>query len=279
MVDHIVKPDLVAPGNRVISLLAQHGTLALNNPENIVTLATYQQGAPRAGEIPVQPSYDPASNQQPPAVKIGAGYSKQYYSMNGTSMAAGVVSGAVADLLQAAPSLTPDQVKMLLMQTASKTFPTVSTVVEQTTGEMFTSFYDVFTIGAGYLDLEAAIANLSKVKQVPASINALSPTATYDATSGDVNLTFDASSVFSDRAMWGATANEANRAMWGASGVWSSSVLIGSRAMWGAGSTWGASSNDANRAMWGASAIWTNRAMWGATAKNASESTLVKGEQ
>jgi len=129
------------------------------------------------------------------------------------------------------------------MQTASKTFPTVSTVVEQTTGEMFTSFYDVFTIGAGYLDLEAAIANLSKVKQVPASINALSPTATYDATSGDVNLTFDASSVFSDRAMWGATANEANRAMWGAS------------------------------------AIWTNRAMWGATSKNASESTLVKGEQ
>ena len=34
-VDHIVKPDIVAPGNQVVSLLNQHATLALNNPQNI----------------------------------------------------------------------------------------------------------------------------------------------------------------------------------------------------------------------------------------------------
>jgi subtilisin family serine protease len=35
-------------------------------------------------------------------------------------MATGVASGAVADLLQADPNLTPDQVKALLMQNANR---------------------------------------------------------------------------------------------------------------------------------------------------------------
>ncbi len=170
-VDHIVKPDIVAPGNQIISLLAQHGTLALNNPQNTVTLATFQSSAPKTGIIPVQPIYNPDSNTQPPAVKIAPGYSNQYYVLNGTSMAAGVVSGAVADLLQAAPGLTPDQAKMLLMQTASKTFPAVSTVVDSTTGQIYTSYYDMFTVGAGYLDLKAALA---LVNQVPTGVIALS---------------------------------------------------------------------------------------------------------
>ena len=276
-VDHIVKPDIVAPGNQIIALLNQHGTLALNNPENIATLAAYQSPAPKPGIIPVQPAYDPSSNKQPPAVKIAPGYSGQYYKMSGTSMAAGVVSGAVADLLQAAPGLTPDQVKMLLMQTASKTFPTVSTVVDSTTGQIYTSYYDIFTVGAGYLDLKAALA---LVNQVPTGLTALSPTAIYDSMSGDVNISFDPSSVFSDKAMWGASSTYANKAMWGADSMWSNSVLAGNKAMWGASSVWGASNDStANKAMWGASAIWTNKAMWGASSMTTSESVAMKGEQ
>ncbi len=288
MIDHVVKPDLVAPGNQVISLLAQHGTIALNNPQNIVTLAAYQNNAPRAGNIPTQPSYDPTSNTQPPTVKIAPGYSKNYYLMNGTSMAAAIVSGAVADLLQAAPALTPDQVKMLLMETSSKTFPTVSTVVDSTTGQIYTSYYDIFTVGAGYLDLKGALA---MAYQAPTGVTALSPTAAYDSTSGDVDIVFDPSSVFSDKAMWGATSSSANKAMWGASSssankamwgasaIWSSSVLAGNKAMWGASSVWGASSDSsANKAMWGASAIWSQKALWGASDQTASESILVNGE-
>ena len=276
-VDHVVKPDIVAPGNRIISLLAQNGTMALKNPENVAALTAYQSGAPNAGNIPIQPAYDSAFSTQPPAVKIGPGYSKQYYIMNGTSMATAVVSGAVADLLQAAPALTPDQVKMLLMQTASKTFPTVSTVVNSTTGQIYTSYYDIFTVGAGYLDLKAALA---LVNQVPTGLTALSPIANYDSTSEDVGLSFDSSSVFSDRAMWGANSTFANRAMWGADSIWSNSVLSGNRAMWGASAVWGASSStDANRAMWGANAIWTNRAMWGANTNTSSESVMINGER
>ncbi|MBV9308736.1 MAG: S8 family peptidase [Acidobacteriaceae bacterium] len=288
-VDHIVKPDIVAPGNQIISLLAKNGTLPLSNPQNVAALAAYQSNPPKLDNIPVQPNYNRDSTAKPPDVKVGGGRSNKYYILNGTSMAAGVVSGAVADLLQANPALTPDQVKMLLMQTASKTFPTVSTVVDSTTGQIYTSYYDIFTVGAGYMDLKAALA---LVNQVPTGLTAISPTATYDSTSGDVELSFDSSSVFSNRAMWGADTTSANRAMWGASGVWSNSVLSGSRAMWGASSVWGASSStdanramwgastdSSNRAMWGASAIWTNRALWGASSMTASQSVMIDGEQ
>src|SRR5947199_1336089 len=82
--------------------------------------------------------------------------SKFYFELSGTRMATGVVSGAVADLLQAHPTLTPDQVKARLMKTASKSFPTSSSVYDPTSGITYTSQYDIFTVGAGYDDLAAA---------------------------------------------------------------------------------------------------------------------------
>jgi serine protease AprX len=298
-VDHVVKPDLVAPGNQIVALLNQHGTIALNNPQNIATLASYQNNAPAAGDIPTQPSYDPSSHTQPPAVKIGPGYSSQYYKMSGTSMAAGVVSGAVADLLQAAPYLTPDQVKMLLMQTASKTFPSSSTVTDTTTGQSYTSYYDIFTMGAGYLDLKAALA---LVNQVPKGLTALSPMASYDDANGDIELSFDPSSVFSNSTAGAGSSASTNQTLWGSSSTWSQSVLVGNTAMWDAGSVWaaasdsankvmwGASTNSANKVMWGASTDSSNKVMWGAStdasnkvmwgaSSTSAESTMINGEQ
>jgi serine protease AprX len=132
LIDHIVKPDIVAPGNQVVSLLAKkNDTLAAQYPANNVVVNYY--GDPKNKNV-----------------------SDAYFTLSGTSMAAPVVSGAVADLLQANPRLRPDQVKSLLMATAYKTFPTSSTASDPQTGQSFVSYYDVFTIGAGYLDLSAA---------------------------------------------------------------------------------------------------------------------------
>ena len=88
-------------------------------------------------------------------------------------MAAGVVSGVVADLLQKSPQLTPDQVKARLMKTAWKSLPSQSSVFDPTTGLTYTDQYDIFTVGAGYVDVEAAITSTDVAKGT-----AMSPTAT-----------------------------------------------------------------------------------------------------
>ena len=75
--------------------------------------------------------------QAHPANKVGS----QYFSMSGTSMAAPMVSGAVALLLQDEPKLTPDQVKYRLMATANKSW----------------NGYKNSKAGAGYLDVYAAV--------------------------------------------------------------------------------------------------------------------------
>jgi serine protease AprX len=88
--DNFAKPDLVAPGRNIISLLASDDSnFALGRPANAV------------------PGADGIS----------------YFRMSGTSAAAPIVSGAVALLRQAYPDLTPDQVKYRLMATALKNWP------------------------------------------------------------------------------------------------------------------------------------------------------------
>src|ERR1035437_5997635 len=62
LTDHIVKPDLVAPGNRVVSVLASTAHLQKQYPTNAVPLQCYQNTGSRA-------------------------MSNQYYTMSGTSMA------------------------------------------------------------------------------------------------------------------------------------------------------------------------------------------------
>ncbi len=99
-----VKPDLVAPGSNITArLVNQNMGLAGAHPAN----------------------------------KVGS----QYFRMSGTSMAAPMVSGAVALLLQDEPGLTPDQVKYRLMTTANQSW----------------GGYDAKKDGAGYLDVYAAV--------------------------------------------------------------------------------------------------------------------------
>ena len=124
--DHIVKPDLVAPGNRVTSGIATGSTLAKTYPGNNIAKSAYSSSP------------------------IGA---TQYFQLSGTSMATPVVSGLAALMLQQNASLTPDLIKARMMQTASKNFPVTSVAVDPATGISYTSQYDIFTIGAGYLNV------------------------------------------------------------------------------------------------------------------------------
>ena len=147
-IDLTVKPDVVAPGNLVVSLLAPGSTLETEYPENVVGPSYYSPSATGPAE---------------------------YMRLSGTSMATPVVSGTVALMLQKNPALTPDTVKARLMKTAGKTFPVSSTATDPTTGLTYTSFYDAFTIGAGYVDAAAALANYEETY-----FSSVSPTASYN---------------------------------------------------------------------------------------------------
>ncbi len=170
LIDAVVKPDVVAPGNLLVSLGVPNSTLYNEFPANRVPYNFYVKGGSTAS-------------------------SSSYFSLSGTSMAAGVVSGVVADLLQARPSLNPDQVKARLMKTAWKSFPAFSSTTDPSTGITYTDQYDVFTIGAGYVDIEAALGSTDT-----ATKTAMSPIATYNSNSGNVYLTDNSSSVWNTSA-------------------------------------------------------------------------------
>ena len=80
--DYYVKPDVVAPGHHIASLLASGSTLATKYPD----------------------------------LQIGS----SYFRLNGTSMAAPVVAGQAALLFQANPALTSHTVKAIIQFTAQR---------------------------------------------------------------------------------------------------------------------------------------------------------------
>jgi serine protease AprX len=239
ILDHVVKPDVVAPGNLLVSTETSNTTLYNTELNNRVPYSAYIYGG----------SSSP---------------SKAYFELSGTSMATGVVSGAVADLLQAHPTMTADQVKARLMKTASKSFPTSSSVYDPSSGITYTSQYDIFTVGAGYVDMAAALASSEL-----SSGTAMSPTAVYDSNTGNVRLTSDSSSTWgtsqtwSGPAVWGSSQFTGSSIMWGATSSSGSSIMWGANGLWGSSIMWGASTSS------GFSSIWSNSIMWGASGQNA----------
>jgi serine protease AprX len=227
-IDAVAKPDILAPGNLLVSLEAPASTLYTQYPSNQVPYSYYVNGGSSA----------PSSS---------------YFTLSGTSMATGVVSGAVADLLQKSPSLNPDQVKARLMKTAWKSLPAYSSVTDPATGITYTDQYDVFTVGAGYLDVEAALTNTDV-----AHGTAMSPIASYNSSNGNVYLNDSSTAVWNTSATW------SNTAVWGsqqfvvgapASTMTASGTVGANNALWGANEPWG------SNALWGASGVWGNNAL------------------
>jgi hypothetical protein len=133
------------------------------------------------------------------------------------------------------------------------------------------------TVGAGYLDVAAAVAN----KDV-ASGSAESPTAHYDSASGKVSLVFDPSSVWNRttidgakglwgmQTVWGASdVNEdstligANQAAWASNSVSGFQVIWGDKGLWGMKGLWGTSDTDADKGLWGTKGLWGMKGLWG----------------
>jgi len=218
-IDMTVKPDLVAPGNLVVSLLAPGSTLAQTYPGNVMGPSYYSSAATGTPE---------------------------YMRLSGTSMATPVVSGTVALLLQKDPTLTPDTLKARLMKTASKTFPVSSTATDPTTGQTYTSYYDVFTIGAGYLDVAGALNNYDE-----AFLSSVSPTANYQPVSQNGYFVLPLESNWKWFPQWSAAI------------VWGNTALPNGSTIWNASDVWGSSSNWGTSIAWGTSGSWNTSIAWG----------------
>ncbi len=238
-IDHIAKPDLVAPGNRILSLRDSGSVLDKEHAENRVPKYIYSSKSERNAD--------------------------DYYQLSGTSMAAPMVSGAAALLIQQNPAITPDQVKARLMLTASKFNISTSTAVDPSSSVAYTSYYDVFTIGAGYLDIQAALSNREL-----ADLPARSPVAMYDAQTGAVFLADDPNAVWD------------NRSRWGLSTVWGMGTLSASRSVWkldnsldGARSVWGVSLLGASSA-WGTPSAAGFQPIWSSSVRPGSIQTAVE---
>lgn len=203
--DYVLKPDIMAPGNLVVSTLADGSYLDTNySARNQVPLLSYALGL------------------------LGADHNK-YFVLSGTSMASPVVAGAAALLLQANPNLSPDTIKARLMLSADKWTQPDGTA-------------DPCTFGAGYVNVTAALTNTAIATQYAMSPS-LSEDASgnvyinMDRAIWGAHAIWgtgitDLRAVWGTRAIWGSSTNSlsASRAVWGNS-VWSD------RAIWGSSSS------------------------------------------
>ena len=259
--DYVVKPDIVAPGNQVISTLAPNASL-LSSPTDVYlteyssssTTTTNSTGS--GGNTKNNKKNSTSSLSTVTTNTI----SPSYMRLSGSSMATPAVSGAAVLLFQQNPNLTPDQVKARLMKTASKNFPAYSAVTDQTTGITYTDYYDIFTIGAGYLDIAAALSSNDL-----ADASAVSPAAVFDPSTQSAYL------VTGQGVVWG------DSSPWATSLVWGTNVFVnGTAVLWGSSVCWGTSAND------GFSVVWGTGVVWGDTSNQATStalSILVGGEK
>ena len=190
MIDHVVKPDLVAPGNLMVARTVFPSTLTTLLPGNITTFT---------------------------------GNSGNFFKLSGTSMAAPVVAGAAALLIQKDSKLTPDQVKARLMKTAWKGMVATAAIYDSVTATTYNVQQDLFTVGAGYLDISAALASAEKIGSTK---SAISPHAVMGA-NNKVYLTTSYTNLPGLSVVWGESAT------WATNAVWGDSVLQANNVVWG----------------------------------------------
>jgi serine protease AprX len=202
--DHVLKPDLVAPGNKVV--------------------APYSSGSRLGSLLPSDRVF----------CGVSGSCTWRYLRLSGTSMAAGLVSGAVARMLNKDPSLGPNTIKARLMKSARKVpgDPTVT--------------------GAGVLDVEAAMNATGYMYTT-----ALSPL---------MNLSWDGSVVYVQNTaqLWGSSQWSAG-SLWSDASLWSNAPPLSVTGyLWSEGSLWSDSS------LWSDGELWSDGFIWSLTVQPSS---------
>lgn len=211
--DLVAKPDLLAPGNRIVSARAPGSYLDVTFPERRVA------GDPDRPDV------------------------LEHFEMSGTSMAAPLVSGTAALMLQQEPWLNPGTVKARLMRSARKA----------TAGNPFAT-------GAGALDIGAALREGGQL------IDAPSPRAFPDATSGQMGfentavLWSDAS--FSLTTLWSSAVLWSDASRWAEPLIWSYAILWPDATSSADALLWGDAASSADAVLWAECTLWADAVLW-----------------
>jgi serine protease AprX len=175
IIDGIIKPDLVAPGNKIVSAEALGGSLIAENP----------------------------------TLHVAGSDTDAYMTMSGTSMAAGVVSGAAALVLEANSKLTPRQVKTALQYSAT-----------------FMPGAGLLGAGAGTLNVVAAVEsalNGPSLKSSAIGGELVTPSGRITVTRSDVK---SSDHIRRDEILCG------DGILWGDRIIWTDEILGGNRIIW-----------------------------------------------
>ncbi len=215
--DYLAKPDLVAPGTGIVSLNAAGSTLSAQHPEALVN-----------GSRGVAPAY---------------------LSLSGSSMAAPVVAGTVALMLEANPSLTPNLVKAIL----------------QYTSEWRTGVHPLAQ-GAGLLNSFGAITLARKF----ANPTATTPNASmwsrhliwgnYMVAGGELD---PAANAWALNIVWGTLSADGDNIVWGTLSGGGDNIVWGTLSADGDNIVWGTLAIDGDNIVWGTLAIDGDNIVWG----------------
>jgi serine protease AprX len=202
--DFVAKPDILAPGNRIVSA--------------------------RSSALPPELVTDPLTG-------ITTSVATLFYEMSGTSMAAPVVTGAAALMIEQDPGLTPATVKARLMASAHKA-----------------AAGHPFATGAGALDI------LGALRAQGTAAEAKSPLVFRDVDQGLLGVENTA-------VLWG---DEAYSLM----GLWSSSVqwlpmcaptdatLWSDAVVWSDASLWPEVGTSSEAVLWPDTTLWGEAVLW-----------------
>jgi serine protease AprX len=158
------------------------------------------------------------------------------FIMSGTSQAAAVTSGVVALMLQANPSLTPNQVKCRLVATANAAI-----------GAKGKAAYSVFQQGAGRIDAYAAVysqasncANLGlNIAADIAGTEHFGGPAHYNKTTGSYYVEdANGNPMTADGYLWNQSFAKSEGYLWNQGYLWNNGYLWNSGYLWNNGYLW-----------------------------------------
>lgn len=164
-IDGHIKPDLVAPGSGIISSMNLNATLAEDYSHLL---------------------------RGPSWLHCG------YMEMSGTSMSAAVVSGTLALMFEANPSLTPNAAKTILMYTAEKM--TNPTLLQQ---------------GCGLLNAEGAVRLASAIRQDSDEVPVGEMWLNADSEEEALGMLDPVTEIGGEPAYWGSVLTWGNGFIWG----------------------------------------------------------------